>query len=377
MERTMAKIIFEPLGDAESFAEQLKSLEADSSAVMILACDANEFTKEALDPILQESSSTLIGAIFPSIIYKNKKYDKGTILIGLSENLHVNILSNISQKDFESVDAEVEEHMSGFDENVKTIFAFVDGLTSNIGYSINALFDNYGLDINYIGGGSGSLSFMQKPSLFTNAGLLQDAFVYAYSTYESSVGVQHGWKSIKGPFEVTESDKTVIKMLDHRPAFELYKEVVDTFSAVPIEESNFFDVAKSFPFGINTINDEKIVRDPIVLSGTDLVCVGNVAVGSYVDILQGYSANLIDAAKGASQLSNKEADFEVEFMLFIDCISRVLFLEEEFDKELDAVYEKEIPLVGALTFGEIANNGHDYLEFYNKTAVVGRIGHAR
>ena len=373
----MAKIIFEPLGDAESFAEQLKSLEADSSAVMILACDANEFTKEALDPILQESSSTLIGAIFPSIIYKNKKYDKGTILIGLSENLHVNILSNISQKDFESVDAEVEEHMSGFDENVKTIFAFVDGLTSNIGYSINALFDNYGLDINYIGGGSGSLSFMQKPSLFTNAGLLQDAFVYAYSTYESSVGVQHGWKSIKGPFEVTESDKTVIKMLDHRPAFELYKEVVDTFSAVPIEESNFFDVAKSFPFGINTINDEKIVRDPIVLSGTDLVCVGNVAVGSYVDILQGYSANLIDAAKGASQLSNKEADFEVEFMLFIDCISRVLFLEEEFDKELDAVYEKEIPLVGALTFGEIANNGHDYLEFYNKTAVVGRIGHAR
>jgi hypothetical protein len=249
MERAMAKIIFEPLGDAESFAEQLKSLEADSSAVMILACDANEFTKEALDPILQESSSTLIGAIFPSIIYKNKKYDKGTILIGLSENLHVNILSNISQKDFESVDAEVEEHMSGFDENVKTIFAFVDGLTSNIGYSINALFDNYGLDINYIGGGSGSLSFMQKPSLFTNAGLLQDAFVYAYSTYESSVGVQHGWKSIKGPFEVTESDKTVIKMLDHRPAFELYKEVVDTFSPVPIEESNFFDVAKSFPFG--------------------------------------------------------------------------------------------------------------------------------
>jgi hypothetical protein len=166
-------------------------------------------------------------------------------------------------------------------------------------------------------------------------------------------------------------------MLDHRPAFELYKEVVDTFSPVPIEESNFFDVAKSFPFGINTINDEKIVRDPIMLSGKDLICVGNVAVGSYVDILQGHSINLIDAAKEASQLSSKGVDFDVEFMLFIDCISRVLFLEEEFDRELEAVYEKEIPLIGALTFGEIANNGHDYLEFYNKTAVVGRIGHAK
>jgi len=373
----MAKIIFDSLGSVETFCEHLRTLESEFTSVMILACDANLFSKESLDPILQESSSTLIGAIFPSIIYKNKKYDKGTLLIGLSQNLHVNVLSNISQKDFESVDTEVEEHMSSFDESVKTIFAFVDGLTSNIGYSINALFDNYGLDINYIGGGSGSLSFIQKPSLFTNAGLLQDAFVYAYSTYESSVGVHHGWKSIKGPFEVTESDKTVIKMLDHRPAFELYKEVVDTFSPVPIEESNFFDVAKSFPFGINTINDEKIVRDPIMLSGKDLICVGNVAVGSYVDILQGHSINLIDAAKEASQLSSKGVDFDVEFMLFIDCISRVLFLEEEFDRELEAVYEKEIPLIGALTFGEIANNGHDYLEFYNKTAVVGRIGHAK
>ena len=59
------------------------------------------------------------------------------------------------------------------------------------------------------------------------------------------------------------------------------------------------------------------------------------------------------------------------FHMFIDCISRVLFLEKDFEKELAAVYDPKYPLFGALTIGEIANNKHDYLEFYNKTSVVG------
>ncbi len=290
----------------------------------------------------------------------------------------IHTLRDISLKAFEEVDAEVEAHLESFDATTKTIFAFVDGLTSNIAHSISALFDNYGLEINYIGGGSGSLSFLQKPSLFTNTGLIKDAFVYGYSKLKSSIGVEHGWRSIKGPFEVTRSEMTIIQELDHRPAFEVYKEVVDAYSPTPIEASNFFEVAKSFPFGINTTNDEHIVRDPIVLSGTDLVCVGNVATGSYVDILQGESKSLINAAQGAAQMSAEGASaFEAEFVLFIDCISRVLFLENEFDEELNAVYQEGLPLVGAFTFGEIANNGHAYLEFFNKTAVIGQIGHAK
>lgn len=373
----MAKIIFDSFGTVESFEKNLSMLGVEFPSVMILAADANGFTPEALDGVLTQTPSAIIGAIFPSIIFENKKYERGTIFIGLSQRLQIQTINELSQKDFATIDAEVEAHLEFFDEGTKSIFTFVDGLTSNIAYPINALFDNYGLEINYIGGGSGSLSFMQKPSLFTNAGLIQDAFVYAYSTYESSIGVEHGWRTVRGPFEVTRSEKTIIKELDHRPAFEVYKEVVDSFSSEPISAENFFDIAKSFPFGINTIGHERIVRDPIVLSGSDLVCVGNVATGAYVDILQGEASSLINAAKSAADESLKGAAFEVEFVLFIDCISRVLFLEEEFDAELDAVYQKGVPLIGALTFGEIANNGREYLEFYNKTAVIGQIGHGR
>jgi hypothetical protein len=45
-------------------------------------------------------------------------------------------------------------------------------------------------------------------------------------------------------------------------------------------------------------------------------------------------------------------------------------LEDRFGEEIEAVYRESTPLVGALTIGEIANSGRDYLEFYNKTSVV-------
>ena len=61
-------------------------------------------------------------------------------------------------------------------------------------------------------------------------------------------------------------------------------------------------------------------------------------------------------------------------VFFIDCISRVLFLKDRFPEEIHAVRHKGLPLFGACTIGEIANSGKDYLEFYNKTAVVAITG---
>lgn len=373
----MAEIIFEPTGSVEQFERHLNTLNSQEGTVMILACDDNGFTKELLDPILQQSTHPLLGIIVPSIIYNTNKYDTGTLFIRLTDMMDTHIISDISQKEYDILDEAMELQMDRFHEDVRTMFVFVDGLAKNIGECVNVLFDNYGLDINYIGGGSGSLSFEQKPSLFTNEGLLKDAFVYAYSKCHSSIGVSHGWKSISGPYQITKSEGTVIHEIDYKPAFEVYKQVVDTHSSEAISEDNFFDIAKSFPFGLITITDEKIVRDPIILDGMSLVCVGNVTQDSYIDILYGENEALVEAARHAANMSEERLDFHKDFTLFIDCISRVLFLEDHFKNEIEAVYKSDTPLVGALTFGEIANNGRDYLAFYNKTSVVGNIGHGK
>ena len=61
-------------------------------------------------------------------------------------------------------------------------------------------------------------------------------------------------------------------------------------------------------------------------------------------------------------------------ILAIDCISRVLFLGDYFFREIRAISRGDIPMIGALTLGEIANSGSDFMQIYNKTCVVGILG---
>jgi hypothetical protein len=61
-------------------------------------------------------------------------------------------------------------------------------------------------------------------------------------------------------------------------------------------------------------------------------------------------------------------------LLLMDCISRRLFLGAAFAKETAVMAPAATPSAGACTIGEIANSGTEYLEFYNKTAVVAAMG---
>lgn len=340
--------------------------------VMILACDANNFSPESVDDLLQGVDVPLFGGIFPELIYAREKLSQGTIVAGLSSTPNVQILPHLSNMDidYEELIAEKIPDVG----QTETIIVLVDGLAKRISALIDSLFSTLGLELNYIGGGAGSLSFEQKPCLFTNDGLQQDVALLVLLDITSGVGVSHGWQSISGPYKVTEADRNVIKTLDWQPAFEVYRAVVEKTSRQTFTADNFFDIAKGHPFGINKLDAEKIVRDPIMLADNGaLICVGEVPEESFVDILAGNTPSLVNAARNALRLGQKafNGHSQPQTTLFIDCISRVLFLQDEFDQELEAVYDETMPMIGALTLGEIANSGQDYLEFYNKTSVVG------
>ena len=371
------KIQLDKTGTADALENLLIAAQTDKDvqAVLIMACDANEFTKEKIDPILQKVHKPVFGAIFPEIIHQTDKLEKGTIVAGLTKSANVYLIPNLSDMDVDYEDI-IDEKIPDF-PNAKTMFVFVDGLAKRISALIDSLFNIFGLEMNYIGGGAGSLSFVQKPVLFTNEGLMQDAAILALTDIESGVGVNHGWTDVEGPFKVTESDRNVIKTLDWKPAFQIYKEVVEKHSGKIFTDDNFFDIAKGYPFGISKLGAEKIVRDPLSLDENNcLVCVGEVPQDVFVHILKGDTESLVEAAKKALSLAveNFKPDASQKVTFFMDCISRVLFMGKEFSRELYAVSDKSVPLIGALTLGEIANNGKDYLEFYNKTSVIGVLG---
>jgi hypothetical protein len=370
----MLVIQVDPAGTVEGFQRILQQTisQKDVVGVLVFACDANDFKPETVNTILKNVPIPIFGGVFPEIIHSRNKLTRGTIVVGLSTQPNVQIIPHLSDPSVD-YDEIISQKFPESGQN-KTMFVLVDGFSQRISALIDSLFNFFGLEVNYLGGGCGSLSFKQKPCLFTNEGLIADSAVLATVDIASGIGVSHGWYSVSGPFKVTEADRNVILTLDWQPAFSIYRRVVEEAAHCKFTDTNFFELAKCYPFGIKRLGGDMIVRDPIMVKENGaLVCVGEVPVESYVDILTGDVSSLVNAARKALTLSLEayHGPANKKVIFFIDCISRVLFLGKEFEKEIQAVYQDDIPLIGALTLGEIANSGKDYLEFYNKTAVVG------
>ena len=343
----------------------------DVASILVLACDANGHDAKKMNPVLQSSSKPVFGGVFPQIVLGREKLERGMIVAGLECHVRVHALEGLASERTDFTEHVLalfgEENLAG-----KTMFVFVDGLSRGISRLVESLFNTLGLEPNYVGGGAGSLSFKQAPCLFCNQGMLQDAAILGLCDCPSSLGVAHGWSPVSGAIKVTESSANVVRGLDWKPAFHVYRDIVEKHSGHSFAEVPFFELAKSYPLGISMLDAEMIVRDPIVLRGDELVCVGEVPEGSHVHILHGDKKSLI---RGAATARNRALEPVSEregsgFMFFVDCVSRALFLGEDFGLELDEV-QCGLPLLGALTLGEIANNGDAYLQFFNKTTVIG------
>ncbi len=345
-------------------AERAKDLHR---SFLILLCDDNNWPQEDIDKILTTIKTPLVGGIYPAIICDDKKMDKGFIIVGFPFPININIIENLSHfNDSEQLSGMVAEFDVDLDKD-NSAAIMLDGNGINQEEALAAIYDNFGSELSYIGGGSGSLSFESKNCLCTNKGLIKDAVVLA--TYEptSSVAVRHGWKKLKGPFLVTKSNKKDLIELDYRPALEVYKENLDRDD---ITTDNFLEIAKEYAFGIKRMGGEIIVRDPLSIDGNTIICGGNLPTNSYVDILSAGKDEMIKAAKQASQEAlslDKDKNYQMGFV--IDCISRALFMGDDFTKELQAI-NQGVPIVGTLSLGEVAYSGNGFLEFYNKTTVI-------
>jgi hypothetical protein len=141
-------------------------------------------------------------------------------------------------------------------------------------------------------------------------------------------------------------------------------------------DDNFFDIAKYYPLGIVKYDKEIIVRDPILIDeNNNIVLVGDIPQNSTINILKGKEENLIKSSSIAVKKAMNNLEYEDEYnVILFDCISRCISLGDKFVDELVEIKKNINPsknLFGALTLGEIANNGNEYINFYNKTCVIG------
>ncbi len=350
-------------------AEKILNHVKDKTALITIA-EATNIDVLSLIEELKTLKVKFIGGIFPKVIHENNICDEGIVINTLYNVFHTSVIENISTKEFD-----VPEIIYERDTNY-SLLTYVDGLTSNISNYLSSLYESYGMNTNYLGGGAGSLTLEQKPCVFSEEGLFMDAAVICMMKTKSSIGVAHGWEKLSGPYIITKADKNTIQGINWENPFKTYKAVVEKDSGQKFNDNNFFELAKGYPFGIVKQGNESVIRDPLMVNeNEELICVGEVEENTMVNIMKGDNKSLIAAAKKAAKASLKDAVIPQKAII-IDCISRILFLEEDFQKELNKIVDTlrskhpEISVGGALTLGEISSFGNGYLEFYNKTVVV-------
>ncbi len=347
------------------------ALAAGAQSLCIFACSSNHLPREQLDPYLQRLSVPVFGGLFPGIIYHQQELNRGTLVYGLRWRLPM-----LTVTDLEHAADNLAQALSESPElrERNDFLVFVDGLSRGIDELLGQLYNQLGPDKQFIGGGAGSLKLKQAPCLFSNRGLIGNAAQIIALPGHLSLGVRHGWKELAGPFLVTEAEGNTIHTLNYKPAYSLYREAIESMSPLRFDQSDFFSIAKNFPLGVERLNEEILIRDPVRVDGSALVCVGQVPDHAMVYLMRGEADNLIAAAEEATDIAKANCRGETVGALLFDCISRTLFLEERFDEELSRVAARlplDCELAGALTLGEIASSPQGGVHFLNKTLATG------
>ncbi len=347
----------------------------EDETLLVLLGEENRPDLDELRSRLLERDLSFAGAFFPGLLHGSDQHKSGAILSVLPTRISPILVEKLDGG-VDGLDAQLMRLEIPRDREV-TAFVIVDGLSAGISPLLAALNNRLGNSVNYFGGGAGSLSLEQQACLFGNSGIARDAALIILVDRASSLGIKHGWQRLIGPFVATRTRRNVIVELNWRPAFEVYREIVEEDAGQSFANEDFFTLAKNYPFGMQRKSAEDIVRDPVAVNEEQgLVCVGDVPENSVLHILKGESDNLILAAAAAAEESSRSGIANPEIWV-ADCISRSIFLEDEFTDELRAVSgafasgARNDALSGMLTLGEISSHGQGSLEFFNKTIVVG------
>jgi hypothetical protein len=351
------------------FKKGLEYVAQHASSIMVMACSDNDYNIDSINQLLSACTKPICGGNFPQIIEGDQVLYTGAIIIGFHFEVAVHTYTDLSAKA-----NDLEEYIENSDPHItqhRNFVMFADAFCSVNEDFIHYLYEYMGSGITVIGGGAGSLEFIPKPCIFTNHGLIYDAVQLVGITGSLSRNIGHGWEVCDGPYLVTAAEGHRLDTLDYLPAFEIYHATIKKLSGQTITQENFFNIAKDFPLGISHGNNEILVRDPIVTDLQFIECVGNIPTNATINFLKGDQSKLIGSSKKVASTFDCIDDSQI--LILFDCISRSLYLQDNFTDELRELQKthSQLPMIGALSLGEITNSHCGSIDFLNKSTVLG------
>lgn len=258
-----------------------------------------------------------------------------------------------------------------------TVLILSDGLIMSRGEElIKAVYAKTGILSQFAGGGAGDDGkFKETKVLFKNEAVSGAVvFVKIFSKEKIGLGVAHGMEKCSKQMKVTKSEDGILHELDGRPAFDVYKDYAKDSFGIDLDISNTGDFFINNELAIQDLTFSK-VRSPM-FSNPDgsLVMAAEVPQGSPVTIVTAKTESLLKAARVAAEEAKKNlGDKKSSGVIVFDCIGRQTLLGKDFYKEVEeisSVFNKNVPISGFSTYGEIAKYGGKFNGLHNATVVI-------
>lgn len=241
-----------------------------------------------------------------------------------------------------------------------------------------------GPNVSFVGGSASDNYNLAATHVFRNGTVVEDAVALALiaSKRRPIITVDHGHEPISDPVEVTDAEGCVVRELDGRPAYEVWKDAVrervrEEFG-VDVDELDTDDLALTkvmgeFEFGIDQGRAYKIrwPRVEVMESGALHFAV-EIPEGTVFRVMHGTGEKQIESAREASREAMENAEgTEIAGAFVYDCACREIILGDEFPAAVDAIDEElGVPFSGFETYGEMCMQMGQLSGFHNTTTVL-------
>lgn len=346
------------------------------SGVVALLPEAEKGRVADLQAACRSAGMQLVGAVFPALIKDERFISDGAWLLGFQQ-MPPHFLSSCAEVDSEASALRIIEGIRPFLPDVAqpnhrpTLFLCFDAMLPNIATILDGVYLQLANRVGYAGVNAGSETFQPMPCLFDGTAMMGDGVLVLLLPEALQPLLAHGFAAPERAMSATSTDGNRIVMIDWRPAFEVYQELIREQFGIALSRENFYEYAVHFPFGLLRANGEVVVRIPVALADDDsLFCVGEIPENAMLALLEA-PASGAGLTPLAEQLKARLGGHGAQLLTFY-CAGRRMHLGAAAERELSTLQGVTAVsgMGGALSLGEIGSTVRKgYPMFHNATVV--------
>lgn len=260
-----------------------------------------------------------------------------------------------------------------YEQDIAGLMVFADGTSIN-GSKLKDGLESMNLNRTPITGGlAGDGTAFEKTLVGIDSASEQRVVGLAFygDKMEVGSGSRGGWQHERTMYMVSGSQDNVLKNIEGEPALDFYsKKLMGKLVNMPAD-------ALKYPLGISDpMKGYDIVRTILNVDedSKSMTFAGDIPLMSNVRFLKATNEELIMGSRAAATLAKPDEEASPELAILVSCVGRKLVLEEDTQKEVEAVGQvmgKDTALCGFYSYGELSpSEASGRCELHNQTMTI-------